>query len=152
LGDEVKQVLKLASVIGRSFLERLLRAIAEADDTLDGALAELQQLELIRERSRIPELEYVFKHALVHDAAYESLLLQRRRELHACVGEAIERLFAARLEEFYGVLAYHFARAERWERAQDYLFKAGERAEKIAGDAEALAHYQQAVAAYARAF
>jgi len=152
LNDEVKEVLKLASVIGRSFLERLLRAIAEADDALGGALAELQQLELIRERSRIPELEYVFKHALVHDAAYESLLLQRRKELHARVGEAIERLFAERIEEFYGVLAYHFARAENWEKAQDYLFKAGDRAERVAGDAEALGHYRQAVAAYGRAF
>ena len=152
LDDEVKQVLKIASVIGRSFLERVLRAIAEADETLDGALAELEQLDLIRERSRIPELEYVFTHALVHDAAYESLLLQRRRELHARVGEAIERLFAKRLDEFSGVLAYHFARAEKWEQAQNYLFKAGDRAERVAGDAEALAHYRQAVAAYGRAF
>src|SRR5439155_987213 len=127
-------------------------ALTAEAEALTVALAELRHLDLIRERTRTPELEYVFKHALIHDAAYESILLQRRRELHALAGEAIERLFAARLEEFYGVLAYHFARAERWERAQDYLFKAGERAEKVAGDAEALAHYQQAVAAYARAF
>ena len=152
LDDDVKGVLKLASVIGRAFLYRLLSALAAEAEALDVALAELRHLDLIRERTRTPELEYVFKHALIHDAAYESILLQRRRELHALAGEAIERLFAARLEEFYGVLAYHFARAERWERAQDYLFKAGERAEKVAGDAEALAHYQQAVAAYARAF
>ncbi|MDP9276006.1 MAG: AAA family ATPase [Chloroflexota bacterium] len=152
LDEDVKQVLKVASVIGRAFLYRLLSVLARAAETLDVALAELQHVDLIRERSRIPELEYIFKHALVHDAAYESILLQRRKELHALAGEAIERLFTERIEEFYGVLAYHFARAERWEKAQDYLFKAAERAEKIAGDAEALAHYRQAVAAYAKAF
>jgi len=57
-----------------------------------------------------------------------------------------------RLEEFYGLLAYHYAKAENWERAQDYLLKAGDQAGKMAADAEALTHYQQAMAAYARAF
>lgn len=152
LDDETKQVAKLASVLGRAFLYRLLQALADADEMLDVALAELQQVDLIRERRRIPEIEYVFKHALIHDAAYESILNQRRKELHARAGQAIERIFAGRLEEFYGVLAYHFARAERWEKAQEYLFKAGDRAERVAGDAEALSHYRHAVAAYGRAF
>ncbi|HEY6202097.1 MAG TPA: adenylate/guanylate cyclase domain-containing protein [Candidatus Limnocylindria bacterium] len=152
LDDEVKHVLRLAAVIGRSFLYRVLRALREVDRRLDSDLAQLQQLEFIRERRRTPELEYIFKHALVHDAAYESLLLQRRKELHARVGEVIEELFANQLDEFCGVLAYHYARAERWEKAQEYLFKAGDRAERIAGDAELLAYYKQAVAVYARAF
>ena len=152
LDDDAKQVAKLASVLGRAFLYRLLQALAEEDDMLDIALAELQRVDLIRERRRVPEIEYIFKHALVHDAAYESILIQRRKELHARAGEAIELVFVQRLEEFYGVLAYHYARAERWEKAQEYLFKAADRAERIAGDAEALAHYQQAVAAYGRAF
>ncbi|HEV2249222.1 MAG TPA: adenylate/guanylate cyclase domain-containing protein [Candidatus Limnocylindria bacterium] len=152
LDEDVKQVAKLASVLGRAFLYRLLQALADETETLDVALAELQHADLIRERTRIPDLEYVFKHALIHDAAYESMLLQRRKELHARAGAVIELVFAGRLEEFFGVLAYHFARAERWEKAQEYLFKAGERAEKIAGDAEALAHYRHAVTAYSRAF
>ncbi|MBC8253645.1 MAG: AAA family ATPase, partial [Ardenticatenia bacterium] len=150
LDEEVKQVLRVASVIGRSFLYRVLRALAEADRELDHRLDELQQVELIRERSRIPELEYIFKHVLTQEATYASILLQRRRELHTQVGACIETLFAERLEGFYGLLAYHYARAEVWEKAQAYLLKAGDQAGQVAADAEALAHYQQALEAYTR--
>jgi len=152
LDEEVKQVLKLAAVIGRIFFYRVLQGVAEAEREMDRYLAALQNLELVRERSRIPELEYIFKHALVQEAAYESILLQRRRQLHRRVGECIEVLFADRLDDFYGLLAYHYTRAEEWEKAQDYLFKAGDQAGKMAADAEALAHYRQALAAYGRAF
>jgi predicted ATPase len=69
-------------VIGRSFLYRILRAIAEADRHLDEHLTELQALEFIREKQRMPELEYIFRHALAQEATYESILLQKRRELH----------------------------------------------------------------------
>jgi len=152
LDEEVKEALKVASVIGRSFFYRVLRTIAEAEDKLDEHLVELQRVELIREKNRVPELEYIFKHALAQEAAYESTLLRRRQELHRQVGDCIETLFAERLEEFYGLLAYHYARAEDWAKAQDYLFKAGDQAGKVAADAEALTHYQQAMAAYTRAF
>jgi tetratricopeptide (TPR) repeat protein len=100
----------------------------------------------------VPELEYIFKHALAQETTYESILLGKRRELHARVGQAIETLFADRLEEFYGLLAYHYARAEVWEKAQEYLFKAGDQAGQVAADAEALTQYEQALAAYERAF
>jgi len=152
LEEDVKQVLKLAAVIGRSFFYRVLRAISEAERELDGHLTELQDLELIRERRRVPELEYIFKHALVQEATYGSILQDRRRQLHRRAGACIEALFADRLEEFYGLLAYHYARAEDWQKAQAYLFKAGDQAGRIAADAEALAHYRQAMDAYARAF
>src|SRR5262249_7376976 len=110
LDEQVKHILQLASVIWRSFLYRVLRAIAEAGQRLDEHVAELQRIELIREKQRTPELEYMFTHALAQEATYESILLQRRRELHARVGQTIESLFADRLEEFYGLLAYHYAR------------------------------------------
>ncbi|MDI6754068.1 MAG: adenylate/guanylate cyclase domain-containing protein [Thermodesulfobacteriota bacterium] len=152
LNEEVKQVLKLASVIGRVFFYRVLRGILEADRELDRHLAELQNLELVREKNRIPEIEYIFKHALVQEATYESILLQRRREIHRQVGECVEAIFADRLDEFYGLLAYHYTRAEEWEKARDYLFKAGDQAGKIAADVEALEHYRQAMAAHTRAF
>ena len=152
LHEDLKQVLKLAAVIGRTFFYRVLQSIATADRELDQHLAELQSLELIREKSRLPELEYFFKHALAQEATYESILLERRRQLHRQVAECIEALFAHRLEEFYGLLAYHYARAETWEKAQAYLFKVGDQAGRLAADAEALAHYQLAMAAYERAF
>jgi tetratricopeptide (TPR) repeat protein len=152
LEEDVKQALKTASVIGRSFLYRVLRAVAEADRQLDQHLAELQAVELIREKQRVRELEYIFKHALAQEATYESILLQKRRALHARVGQALEALFAGRLEEFYSLLAYHYGRAEAWEKAQKYLLKAGNQAGRVAADAEALAHYEQAMVAYAHAF
>jgi class 3 adenylate cyclase/tetratricopeptide (TPR) repeat protein len=152
LEEDAKQVLRAASVIGRSFLYRVLCTIAEAERQLDERLTELQAIELIREKRRVPELEYIFKHALAQEATYESILLQRRQELHAQVGQAIEVLFTDRLDEFYGLLAYHYARAEVWEKAQAYLFRAGDQAGRVAADAEALAHYRQALAAYGRAF
>lgn len=152
LEEEVKHILRVASVIGRSFLYRVLKAITETGQRLDEHLTELQQLELIRKKQVTPELEYIFKHALAQQVTYESILMQKRRELHASVGQAIESLFADRLEEFYGLLAYHYARAEAWEKALEYLLKAGDQAGSMAADAEALAHYQQAMTAYARAF
>ncbi|MBI2014068.1 MAG: AAA family ATPase, partial [Candidatus Rokubacteria bacterium] len=152
LDDELKQVLKLAAVIGRSFFYRILQGIADAERQLDRQLFELQQVELIREKRRLPELEYYFKHALVQEATYESILAERRRLLHRRVGETIEALFTDRLEEFAGLLAYHYARAEEWDKAKDYLSRAGDYAGRIAADTEALAHYGQALAACERVF
>ncbi len=152
LDEDLKQVLRLASVIGRSFFYRVLDSIAEAERDLDRSLADLEARELVQEKARDPELEYMFKHALVQEATYESILLQRRKELHRRVAATIEVLFADRLEEFYSLLAYHYSKAEDWERAQEYLFKAGDQAGSIAADAEALAHYEEAVEAYTRAF
>lgn len=152
LDDELKQVLRVASVIGRSFMYRVLKATAEVEQRLDDELNELQATDLIREKQHLPELEFMFKHALAQETTYESILLQKRRELHARVAHVIESLFAERLEEFYGLLAYHYTRAEVWGKAQEYLLKAADRAGQLAGDAEALNLYKEALAAYGRAF
>jgi class 3 adenylate cyclase len=152
LDRDVKQALRTAAVIGRSFLYRVLRAVEDVGLQLDAHLRELQAIELIWEKRRLPELEYMFRHVLAQEATYESILLQERRALHARVGQAIEALFAERLDEFYGLLAYHYARAEDWTKAQEYLLKAGDQAVLVAADAEALAHYRRAMEAYARAF
>ena len=152
LAEEVKQVLKLASVIGRSFFHRVLKAISEAQRSLDSSLADLEHGELIRLRQQLPEVEYIFKHALVQEAAYGSILAERRRGIHRRVAQAIEVLFEDRLEEFTSLLAYHYTRAEDWEKAQAYLFKAGDQAGRMAADVEALDHFRQAEAAYLKAF
>ena len=152
LAEEVKQVLRTASVVGRSFLYRLLREVMKLDRELDRELATLQDIDLIREKQRQPELEYIFKHALAQEAVYEGILLETRHHLHWSVAETIEALYGERLEEFYGLLAYHYAQAEAWEQALDYLLKAGDWAGQIAADGEALAHYRQALAAYGQAF
>jgi tetratricopeptide (TPR) repeat protein len=152
LAEDVKEVLRTASVVGRSFLYRLLREVTKLDRELDRELATLQEIDLIREKQRQPELEYIFKHALAQEAVYESVLLETRQRLHRNVAETIEEIFGDRLEGFYGLLAYHYARAEAPEQALEYLLKAGDTAGQVGGDAEALTHYRHALAAYEQAF
>jgi class 3 adenylate cyclase/tetratricopeptide (TPR) repeat protein len=152
LEEDVKEVLKVASVVGRSFLRRVLELVVAAGIALDAELDELLRIELIRERQRLPELEYLFTHALVQEATYGSILRQRRLELHRRVGECIERLFPDRLDEFYGLLAHHYGQAEDWPKAHEYLLKAAEEAARIAADAEALGYYRRALGTHAQVF
>lgn len=152
LDKGVKRVLRAAAVIGQSFRVQVLSAVLKAEQALDQQLAVLQTAELIRVKQTLPELEYIFRNGLAQEATYQSILLQTRRRLHARVGQAIESLFADRLEEFYGLLAYHYAQAEAWEPAQGYLLKAGDQAGQVAASAEALTHYRRALKAYENVF
>ena len=145
LQEDVRRTLQLASVIGKSFLYRLLEAIAAAERQLDGHLSQLQRADLVREKSRRPELEYIFKHSLTQEAAYNSLLIERRKEFHHKVGTALEQLFADRQSEFYGLLAHHFDAAGDGPRAVDYLIKAGDKARLEEAYEEALRCYRRAI-------
>ena len=147
LAEAPKRTLQLAAVIGREFTRRLVDRLAEVRERSDELLRELTALELILERHLYPELAYMFKHALTQDVAYESLLVQRRRDLHGLVGRAIEELYADRLPEHYEMLAHHFSRAEDWPRALDYLLKAAEKATRAFGLRQALALYGDALVA-----
>ncbi|HEV2258569.1 MAG TPA: AAA family ATPase [Streptosporangiaceae bacterium] len=150
LDEELKELLRVASVIGRSFARSLLQAIAEHDGDVDPRLRELQLLDLIRELRRVPELEYLFRHVLTQEAVYDSILLKRRRELHQAVARVIEQLAVGRGAELHGVLAFHYARAEDWENAERCLLAAGDQAGQVAADAEALEYYERALAAHDR--
>src|SRR4029453_1073234 len=145
LAEAPKRTLQLAAVIGREFTGRLVDRLAEIRERSDEQLRELTALELILERRVYPELAYMFKHALTQDVAYDSLLVQRRRELHVLVGRAIEELYADRLAEHYEMLAHPFSKAEDWPRALDYLLKAAEKAAWVSGLRQALALYAQAL-------
>jgi class 3 adenylate cyclase/tetratricopeptide (TPR) repeat protein len=147
LGDDGKRTVQLASVIGRQFLVRLLARIAGLSDRLEGLLRELQALEIIYEQGLLPEPAYIFKHAVIQDVAYNSLLIQRRKALHRAVGEAIEELYQDRLEEHYAELAHHFSRGEVWDKALGYLRQAGARAAAHSANREAVAYMEQALAA-----
>jgi tetratricopeptide (TPR) repeat protein len=147
LGDSPKQTLKLASVIGRIFFYRVLAAVSRRIQQLDDDLAELQSVELIRERRLEPEKELAFQHALVQEATYESVLLRQRRQLHREVAEAVESLYPDRIEEFHSRLAYHYTRAEEWDKAREHLVKAGDQALSIAANAEAITHLERALEA-----
>jgi class 3 adenylate cyclase/tetratricopeptide (TPR) repeat protein len=136
LEDAPRKALQLASVIGREFAVNLLETIADLSEPLAESLQKLKNLELIYERSVFPEYTCFFKHALTQEVAYNSLLLQRRKELHCLVAAAIEELHANRLPEFYGLLAYHYERGEEWERALEYLRRAAERCRGVGAHRE----------------
>jgi len=146
LQEETKRVLQLASVIGRLFFYRVLAEIAREERQLDTHLLTLQREEMIRERARTPELEYIFKHQLTQEAAYNGLLKRERRVFHRQVAEALELLFHDRVEEQVGLLAYHWERAEEPEKATEYLLRAGDQARLAYAHAEAIDYYQRALA------
>ena len=112
LEENLKRIMQVASVIGREFAFRILQAISDMREDLKSELLNLQGLELIYEKSLFPELEYVFKHALTQEVAYNSLLSNRRKEIHKKIGKAIEELYPESLEEFYEMLAYHYSKSE----------------------------------------
>jgi class 3 adenylate cyclase/tetratricopeptide (TPR) repeat protein len=150
LAPASRRTLQLASVIGREFTRRLLDQLTDGSEPTEEPLRELVAGELIYELRMFPELAYVFKHALTHDVAYDSLLREHRRALHRRVGLAIEALYADRLVEHYEVLGHHFSLAEDWERALAYLQKAQEKAAQAFALRDALALNAQALDAARR--
>jgi class 3 adenylate cyclase/DNA-binding winged helix-turn-helix (wHTH) protein/tetratricopeptide (TPR) repeat protein len=153
LPEEPRQELLRASIIGRSFYRELLSDIsASAADDFDRSLTLLQDHQLIFVRQQEPELEYAFKHVLVQEAAYGIMLPKQRKELHRRVARAIEERYADRIKGLYGILAYHYSRAEDWRNAQEYLLKGGNQSVSLAADAEGVAQYREAMAALLRAF
>jgi len=145
LGEEGKRAVQLASVIGRQFLQRLLERIAGLSGSLEGLLQELKALEIIYEQGLLPEPAYIFKHAVIQDVAYNSLLKERRRELHRAVGAAIEELYPDRLADHYQELAHHFVIGEDWARAFEYLVRSGDRAKDAFANQTALDFYAKAL-------
>ncbi len=147
LADPLKRVLQVASVVGPILPYPVLARVSDANGRLSAQLRDLQRLDLLRERRRRPDTEYVFKHALIRDVAYSTLLTRQRKQLHRRVGEAMETLLGDRLGEFRSIIAEHFLRAEAWEQAADYLLLAGDEAAHLSADAEARGHYEKATTA-----
>ena len=145
LEEGPKRTLQLASVVGRDFTRRLLERIVEPGESVEESLHKLQAEELIYERNLFPELEYMFRHALTHEVAYQSLLVHTRKELHQQIGMAIEEMYADRLAEQYEVLAHHFSKGAEPSKALEYFLKAGDKAARTFANREARALYEQAL-------
>jgi class 3 adenylate cyclase len=150
LEDNLKRTMQVASVIGRDFAFRILQTITGLREELKAHLLNLQGLEFIYEKSLFPELEYIFKHSLTQEVAYNSLLLKRRKEIHGKIGKAIEQIYGERLEEFLEMLAYHFDQGEVWDKAVSYLRQAGERAIKKSAYVEAIVHLRKGLEVFQR--
>jgi len=129
LDAEDKRLLQTASVIGKDVAFELLKAICNLEESeLASRLARLQAAEFVYEAGLFPDLEYTFKHALTHEVAYSGLTHERRRELHARIVQAIEALYADRLDEQVERLAHHAQRGEVWSKAATYLRQAASKA------------------------
>jgi DNA-binding NtrC family response regulator/tetratricopeptide (TPR) repeat protein len=146
LAEDSRRAIQVASVIGREFALRLLARITAAGERIRGQVEELRSLELIYEKALHPELAYMFKHALTHDVAYESVLLERRTRLHSTIGRTIEELYADRLAEHYETLAHHFSRGEDWERALLYHERSAAKAAETHANRAVAHHCRQALA------
>ena len=142
LDEDRRRILREASVIGREFLYDLVNRVSDASGPLDEALAGLEAADLIREKSHDEYLEYIFKHALTQEVAYEGLLKSERRALHRRVGEAMESLLANRIGEYAETLAYHFHRSGDVDKAASYAVAAGKRAFHRNALDDAQAHFQ----------
>jgi tetratricopeptide (TPR) repeat protein len=148
LPPEDKRLLQAAAVIGTDVPFALLEAIAEMpDETIRRGLMHLQAAEFLYETRLFPEREYTFKHALTHEVAYSSLLLERRRALHARIVEALEALAGDRVAEQVERLAHHALRGEAWDMAILYCRQAGEKALARSAHREAVGYLEQALSA-----
>jgi class 3 adenylate cyclase/tetratricopeptide (TPR) repeat protein len=143
--EDLKKIMQVASVIGREFAFRVLQSITGMREGLKSHLLNLQGLEFISEKRLFPELEYIFKHALTQEVAYNSLLQKRRKEIHEKIGEAIESLYSDHLAEYYELLAYHFARSDNREKALEYLSLANQKALDLNAAETAMAYFEEAM-------
>ena len=145
LPDACHDVLVAASALGRHFGLPLLEGVLESANHLDDALHELQRLDLLRTSRRWPELELRFKHVLIQETAYRTLLAEPRRRLHRLAAEWLERRHAGNQDEVLGLLAHHWLGAEDGDKAVTYLVRAGDRARAEWALDEAVAHYRTLV-------
>ncbi|HEX4804193.1 MAG TPA: tetratricopeptide repeat protein, partial [Myxococcaceae bacterium] len=138
----VKEIGQIGAAIGREFSYSLLRVLVGRDETaLKHGLAQLEQAGLVFRRGEPPEAVYSFKHVLVRDAAYESLLKSRRQQLHGQIARALEEKFADIVATQPEIVAHHFTEAGLVEPAIDYWLKAGQQAARRSANAEALNHF-----------
>ncbi|MFQ5967527.1 MAG: ABC transporter substrate-binding protein [Acidimicrobiia bacterium] len=129
LDPRTHDVLRSASVLGREFTMPLLEAVTQASqEDLDQAAHQLQRLDFVRQTRRWPDPEYQFKHALIQEAAYRTLLKADRVLRHELVGRFLEETYSDNQDEVLGLLAYHWAAAEVEDKAIRYLTKAGDQA------------------------
>ena len=138
LPEAPKRLLQTAAVLGREVSPPLLEAIWDGARPLEPLLLALTRQEFLFARTSAEGPMYVFKHALTQEVAYESLLTTRRQALHAAAGQALETLYAPRLEEAYERLAYHYARTDNVAKAVAYLTRVAEKAARNSAHVEAI--------------
>lgn len=145
LEERAREVLQVASVIGRRFAYPVLSGVAPQIDSLADWLRRLADVDLILAEELERELAYLFKHALTRDVAYEAILYARRRDLHHRVARRIEELHADHLDDHLALLASHYLLAEEWTPAFGYHLRAGRQAQARYANREAITLYERAL-------
>jgi class 3 adenylate cyclase/tetratricopeptide (TPR) repeat protein len=141
-----RDLLHTLAVLGREFPLGLVQRIASVRGTdLERGISRLKAGEFIHEQPAINDLEYVFKHALTQEVAYNSVLIERRKVLHERTAQAIEALFVDSVDEHLDDLSYHYSRSGNDSRAIDYLIRAGLQAQQRSAYSQATAYFQQAL-------
>ena len=144
--DDAKEIAQIGAVIGREFSYELIERVSgKSPNVLKDALARLVGSGLIFRRGTPPNAEYRFKHALVQDAAYNTILIRKRRALHASILAVLEELEHNKHDQIVEWLAYHAFNGEVWDKAFSYLQQAGRKAMDRAAVREAVAHFEQAL-------
>jgi predicted ATPase len=139
LSAEQKDLLQTLAVIGRESPLYLIGRMAATDEPqLERTLADLQAGDFIYKQPAAGAGEYVFKHALTQEVAYNSLLIERRKQLHERAGQALESIFAAQLDDHVTQLAHHYSHSDNADKAIDYLGRAGQQALQRAAHADAI--------------
>jgi class 3 adenylate cyclase/predicted ATPase len=137
----IREIAQLGAVLGREFTYEMVQAIASIEETiLQSGLDQLVDAELLYQRGRPPRARYIFKHALVQDAAYQSLLRRSRQQYHRQVAELLETRFPETVETQPELLAHHYTEAGLAEPAAKLWHRAGELAVQRSANLEAIAH------------
>jgi len=145
----VKDVAQLSAVLGREFTYELLRAVAPLDEaTVQQALAQLVEAELLYQRGMPPQATYVFKHALIQDTAYQALLKGTRQQYHQRIAQVLEQQFPETVAMQPELLAQHYTEAGLAEQAVGYWYKAGQRAHERSAHVEAIGHLRKGLAIF----
>ena len=146
LPEGTKGLLQTVSAVGREFSYDLIKRVTGlAEQELLSHLSGLKDSELLYERGIYPQSTYIFKHTLMQEVAYNSLLLKRKKEIHEKIGKAIENLYPDRIEEHYELLAYHYSQSGNTDKAVEYLSQAGDRARGLYAHQEAIDYYQRSL-------
>lgn len=139
-----REIAQIGAALGRSFPHQLMAAVAPISErALHAALQQLSAADLVYRRGEPPDATYIFKHALVQDVAYESLLRSRRHQLHSRIADVLSDHFSDTVENEPEIMAHHLAQAGRLEEAISYLRRAGERAIRRSANVEAIRHLQK---------
>ena len=165
LAPDHKDLLQTLAVIGMEFKLGLVRKVLDlrakgtlihdgrrppsreiTREALEEMLSELQLGEFIYEQPASGDIEYIFKHALTHDVAYQSMLNERRRMLHERIGAALESIYAESLDDHVAELAHHYARGGNAAKGVKYCLRAVRRFTKLGSNGEALAHFETGIA------